>query len=133
MEKDLEKNQDVLLTVSESSSGASITARTEPNGLRKELTVALGEFVGTFLFLFFAFAGTQIAVEAATVNPFTPADVAKPPEVQKLIYISLVFATSLGVNVAIFADVSGGMFNPAVCITRCSPRTRFTEAVANAE
>ncbi|KAJ4357702.1 Aquaporin-1 [Didymosphaeria variabile] len=115
MEKDLEKNQDVILAMSESSSGApSIATRSKPKALRKEATVALGEFVGTFLFLFFAFAGTQIALEAATINPFTPTDATKPPEVQKLLYIAFAFGCALAVNVAIFADVSGGMFNPAV-------------------
>ncbi|PSN64109.1 aquaporin-like protein [Corynespora cassiicola Philippines] len=82
--------------------------------VRKELTVFLGEFLGTFMFLFLAFAGTQIALESATINPFTPEDQNPPPEVSKLIYIAFAFGISLAVNVAIFADVSGGMFNPAV-------------------
>ncbi|KAJ4294420.1 Aquaporin-1 [Kalmusia sp. IMI 367209] len=112
---DLEKSQDVMLAMSDSSSGASITtAQSKPNLLRKELTVALGEFVGTFMFLFFAFAPTQIALEAATINPETPPDVNKPPEVAKLLFIAFAFGAALAVNVAIFADVSGGMFNPAV-------------------
>lgn len=115
MEKDLEKNQETMFGVSgRSSEASSITTQQPPNMMRKEATVAFGEFVGTFLFLFFAFAGTQIALEAATINPSTPADAAKPPEVQKLLYIAFAFGCALAVNVAIFADVSGGMFNPAV-------------------
>ncbi|KAF2441508.1 aquaporin-like protein [Karstenula rhodostoma CBS 690.94] len=115
MEKDLEKNHDIYPTTSESSSGApSITARLNSKVLRKEVTIVLGEFVGTFLFLFFAFAATQIALEASTINPSAPADAPKPPELHKLLYIAFAFGCALAVNVAIFADVSGGMFNPAV-------------------
>ncbi|KAF2642381.1 lens fiber major intrinsic protein [Massarina eburnea CBS 473.64] len=79
-----------------------------------ELPVFLGEFVGTFMFLFFAFAGTQIAAESTPPNPLQPIDQIIPPSPAKLLYISLAFGISLAVNVAIFADVSGGMFNPAV-------------------
>lgn len=122
MEKDLEENKDVILTMSDSSSGPSyIEDRSKSKVLRKEATVALGEFVGTFLFLFFAFAATQIALEASNISPFTPANSTKRPEMQKLLYIAFGFGSSLAVNVAIFADVSGGMFNPAVRILCASP------------
>lgn len=36
------------------------------------------------------------------------------PDVAKLLYIAFAFGTSLAVNVAIFAEISGGKFNPAV-------------------
>ena len=96
------------------SSSSPTKGQHKPNVLRKELTVFIGEFIGTFMFLFLAFAGTQIALESTTVNPFTPPNVNPPPEVAKLIYIAFSFGAGLAVNVAIFADVSGGMFNPAV-------------------
>lgn len=79
----------------------------EERGLRYEYPVFVGEFVGTFLFLFLAFAGTQIA--AVTATPSSPSQ-----EVSKLLYISLAFGIGLAVNVSIFASISGAMFNPAV-------------------
>ena len=39
------------------------------------------------------------------------------PDVSKLIYIAFAFGVSLAINVAIFADISGAKFNPAVCAT----------------
>ncbi|PVI07912.1 aquaporin-like protein [Periconia macrospinosa] len=84
---------------------------------KKELPVFLGEFVGTFMFLFFAFAGTQIAADSTPPNPLLAIDQPIPPNPAKLLYISFAFGFSLLVNVAIFADVSGAMFNPAVTLT----------------
>ncbi|KAF2256546.1 aquaporin-like protein [Trematosphaeria pertusa] len=89
-------------------------AQRKPNRLRKELAVFLGEFIGTFMFLFLAFAGTQIALQSATINPFIFSEQAEPPEVLKLIYVAFAFGAALAITAAIFADVSGGMFNPAV-------------------
>lgn len=66
----------------------------------------LGEFVGTYLFLFFAFAGTQVA----NTNPVTMTG----PNIASLLYISLAFGFSLAVNVWVFFRISGGLFNPAV-------------------
>lgn len=81
---------------------------------RTEVKVFFGEFIGTFMFLFLAFAGTQIAITSATVNPEVTPDLNPVQEVSKLLYISFAFGAALAVNVAIFADVSGAMFNPAV-------------------
>ena len=67
----------------------------------------LGEFVGTYLFLFFAFAGTQVANTP-------PGEAGSPPDISALLYISLAFGFSLLVNVWIFFRISGGLFNPAV-------------------
>ncbi|KAF2018258.1 aquaporin-like protein [Aaosphaeria arxii CBS 175.79] len=88
-----------------STNGVEHTRR--PDYARQELTVFVGEFIGTFMFLFFAFTGTQIAAEAPSADSTLP-------DAAKLLYINLCFGISLAVNVAIFADVSGGMFNPAV-------------------
>lgn len=65
-----------------------------------------GEFVGTIMFLFFAFGGTQIA------NTLTPADT---PNLTQFLYISLSFGFSLAVSAWTFYRISGGLFNPAVC------------------
>jgi aquaporin related protein len=74
----------------------------------------VGEFVGTTMFLFFAFSGTQVANinSSGTSNTTTGADTGFSPQV--LQYISLVFGFSLMVNVWIFFRISGGLFNPAV-------------------
>ncbi|KAH7078774.1 aquaporin-like protein [Paraphoma chrysanthemicola] len=78
-----------------------------PNRARHLLIACIGEFVGTFLFLFFAFAATQVANNLLGDNPM---------DIQALMYISLAFGFSLAVNVWIFFRVSGGLFNPAVTI-----------------
>lgn len=75
----------------------------------------IGEFVGTTMFLFFAFAGTQVAnigSSAGDSNTTTGAATGFSPTV--LLYISVVFGFSLMVNVWIFFRISGGLFNPAV-------------------
>ncbi|KAF2127451.1 aquaporin-like protein [Dothidotthia symphoricarpi CBS 119687] len=79
--------------------------------VRTEVNAFLGEFIGTFMFLSMSFAGTQIALNAAGTSELTADD---KPDVAKLLYIAFVFGASLAVNVAIFADISGGKFNPAV-------------------
>jgi aquaporin related protein len=86
------------------------------NSEAKNLFVAaLGEWVGTTMFLFFAFAGTQVAnaesktpAEATTTNATTGFN----PVV--MLYISVSFGFSLMVNVWVFFRISGGLFNPAV-------------------
>ena len=76
--------------------------------LRKHFIAASGEFVGTFLFLFFSFGGTQVA------NIIVPTSA---PEPSQLLYISLAFGLSLGVTAWAFFRISGGLFNPAVCVS----------------
>ena len=78
-----------------------------PNRARHLLIACIGEFVGTFLFLFFAFAATQVANNLLGENPM---------DLQTLMYISLAFGFSLAVNVWIFFRISGGLFNPAVSL-----------------
>jgi aquaporin related protein len=82
-----------------------------PQKLRSEVVAFLGEFVGTFLFLFFAFGGTQVANLIAAANPTTGPFNASA---SVLLYISLAFGFSLAVNVWVFFRISGGLFNPAV-------------------
>ncbi|KAF1958992.1 aquaporin, partial [Byssothecium circinans] len=80
-----------------------------PNRFRHMLISTIGEFVGTFLFLFFAFAATQVANTS-------PSDIDDPASTSTLLYIALAFGFSLAVNVWIFYRISGGQFNPAVTI-----------------
>lgn len=76
----------------------------------------IGEFVGTTMFLYFAFAGTQVANigsnATSDTNTTTGESTGFSPTV--LLYISVVFGFSLMVNVWVFFRISGGLFNPAV-------------------
>ncbi len=71
--------------------------------IRGHLVAMSGEFVGTVMFLYFAFAGTQIA---NTIGP--------TPNLNQLMFISLSFGFSLAVTAWVFYRISGGLFNPAV-------------------
>jgi aquaporin related protein len=85
--------------------------------IRTEITAFLGEVIGTFMFLSLAFIGTQIALNAAGSRDLTASE--NPiPDVGKLLYIAFAFGVSLAINVAIFADISGGKFvsNPTAMI-----------------
>jgi aquaporin related protein len=97
----------------EASSAPPLDNQRRHHTLRTEINAFLGEFIGTFMFLSLAFSGTQIALNAAGSSQLT-ADSHAAPDVGKLLYIAFAFGVSLAVNVAIFADVSGGKFNPAV-------------------
>ena len=74
----------------------------------------IGELLGTFSFLFFAFSATQIAVN----NEHPPYSAPTQP-LSMLLYISLAFGFSLAVNAWTFFRVSGGLFNPAVNFALC--------------
>ena len=87
-----------------------------PRGFRAHFVAVCGEFAGTFLFLFFAFSGTQVAnTQPASLVP-TTTFAANPAQ---LLYISLCFGFSLAVNVWVFFRISGGLFNPAVTLGLC--------------
>ena len=88
--------------------------RRKRKALKNHMIAASGEFVGTTMFLWFAFAGTQVAGMA------NPGDT---PDAQRLMYISLSFGMSLLVVVWAFYRISGGLFNPAV--SQCARRTLF--------
>lgn len=88
-----------------------------PNKVRNHFVAMVGEFCGTFLFLFFAFSGTQIANAAAAAE--TPggknsAALPQTPNTSVLLYISLAFGFSLMVNVWVFFRISGGMLELCV-------------------
>lgn len=88
---------------------------TKPLTKRNNIVAALGEFVGTFLFLFFAFAGTQVANTPAP-TPVTGSDTTLIPNTSNLMFIALAFGLSLMANVWAFYRVTGGLFNPAVAL-----------------
>ena len=81
-----------------------------PHRVRGHVVAMLGELIGTFMFLFFAFAGTQVANSTQMASQ----NVDQGSTVSVLLYISLSFGFSLAVNVWAFFRISGGLFNPAV-------------------
>ncbi|KAF2261436.1 aquaporin-like protein [Lojkania enalia] len=88
---------------------------------RNEAVAAAAEFAGTFMFLFFAFGGTQVANTAAIYSDRATAgqeagSITQAPNTSVLLFIALSFGFSLMVNVWVFFRVSGGLFNPAVTL-----------------
>lgn len=85
-----------------------------PDAVRNHFIAMAGEFAGTFLFLFFAFTGTQVAnSQTQSASSTTIAQGSNPAQ---LLYISLCFGFSLAVNAWVFFRISGGLFNPAVSV-----------------
>lgn len=88
-----------------------------PNKMRNHIIAAIGEFVGTFLFLFFAFSATQVANAAHagsqqnqdSENKHSIADI---PDTGVLLFIALAFGFSLAVNAWVFFRISGGESRP---------------------
>ncbi|KAK0634184.1 aquaporin [Immersiella caudata] len=89
---------------------------TLPPTLRNNTVAALGEFVGTFLFLFFAFAGTQVANTTGVTNQHGADVIMQGPNLIVLLFISLAFGVSLTANVWAFYRITGGLFNPSVTL-----------------
>lgn len=88
-----------------------------PRGFRAHFVAMCGEFAGTFLFLFFAFSGTQVA--NTQIQPPKSTEIAQTSNPAQLLYISLCFGFSLVVNAWVFFRISGGLFNPAVTLGLC--------------
>jgi len=78
-----------------------------PTGKNHVVAVA-GEFMGTFMFLFFALGGTN----AVNTLPSSGGS----DDAARFLYISLSFGMSLLVNVWVFYRISGALFNPAVTL-----------------
>ena len=88
-----------------------------PRGFRAHFVAMCGEFAGTFLFLFFALSGTQVA--NTQVKPPKDSNISQAANPAQLLYISLCFGFSLAVNAWVFFRISGGLFNPAVTLGLC--------------
>ncbi|CVL09980.1 aquaporin rerated protein [Fusarium proliferatum] len=88
--------------------------RTHLSEVGTHMVAASGEFVGTFFFLYFGYAGNIIAVlqEPATGPNGTLAN-------NTIIWIAMAYGFSLLVNVWAFYRISGGLFNPAVTFGLC--------------
>ncbi|PVH96134.1 aquaporin-5 [Periconia macrospinosa] len=100
-------------TTGNHSDSSPLLRRPKTVSVRNEILAAAAEFIGTFMFLFFAFGGTQVANASTAGQPDFPPP---PPNTTVLLYISLIFGFSLLVNVWIFFRVSGGLLNPAVTL-----------------
>ncbi|KAL8292714.1 hypothetical protein RQP46_001326 [Phenoliferia psychrophenolica] len=85
-------------------------AAANANALRHDCVAAMGELLGTFFFLYFAFTATQSALfrKTADENGTTILDN------QTILYISFSFGISLLTTAWVFFRVSGAAFNPAV-------------------
>ncbi|KAI8962184.1 aquaporin-like protein [Daldinia sp. FL1419] len=77
--------------------------------MQQHLVASTGEFVGTFLFLFFGYAGHLMVLDEGSTTSAA----------SKVIYISLAYGFSLLVTVWAFYRISGGLFNPAVTLGLC--------------
>ncbi|KJX94494.1 aquaporin rerated protein [Zymoseptoria brevis] len=88
-----------------------------PATARGHIVAVVGEAVGTFCFLFFAFTGTQSANVASNPNTGDTVITTTPQKnPAQLLYISLAFGFSLAVNAWVYFRISGGLFNPAVTL-----------------
>jgi len=90
------------------------------SSLEGHIVAASGEFVGTFMFLYFAFAGQLMIINQASDRSILNGAASS----QQNIFVALVYGFSLLVNVWAFFRISGGLFNPAVCILPVSSRIR---------
>ena len=88
-----------------------------PDNVRNHFIAMCGEYVGTVLFLYFAFSGCQVANTIHSSSGMTLEQTGANP--QQLQYIALSFGFSLAVNAWVFFRISGGLFNPAVTFGMC--------------
>jgi aquaporin related protein len=92
------------------------------SNFKNHFVASMGEFIGTTMFLLFAFAGTEVAniqsqaTDSSSSDSNTTTGAATGFNVSVLLYISVIFGFSLMVNVWVFFRISGGLFNPAVTL-----------------
>lgn len=73
---------------------------------KQHFVATLGEFVGTFQFLFFAYTTHLMIINLAATSP--------TPKLLQVVFIGYGYGFSLLVNVWAFYRISGGAFNPSV-------------------
>ncbi|SCV69973.1 BQ2448_1367 [Microbotryum intermedium] len=96
------------------SHGISYTGKRVARALIHDILACVGEFVGTFLFLFLAFQGAQ----SATYNRGAVNDQSlTTTDNQTILFIALSFGFSLVVVAWAFFRITGSAFNPAVTLS----------------
>lgn len=88
------------------------------------LIAAVGEFVGTFFFLWMAYSAQLMAI-----NQASSASLIGGVSSHTVVYVSLIYGLSLLVNAWAFYRISGGLFNPAVRIIHPHPFRQLQCAV----
>lgn len=86
-----------------------------PSSARGHVVAALGEMIGTLMFIFMGFSGVQVALIAS--NPTSNGHIDSTPKgttPQTLLYISLSVGFSLLITAWVFFRISGALFNPVV-------------------
>ncbi|KAF4556902.1 Aquaporin-like protein 4 [Elsinoe fawcettii] len=86
----------------------------ERSAWKNHLVATTSEFVGTFLFLYLAFAGHQMAVNQAGETGPNGTNSA-----QTVMFIAMAYGFSLLVTAWALYRISGGLFNPAVTLGLC--------------
>lgn len=81
-------------------------------GMRGHLVAFAAEFVGTVLFLWFAFAAHLMAVDEA----FEYTDFSGRRSSQIIVHVALAYGISFLVTSWAFYRIAGGLFNPAITI-----------------
>ncbi|RKF72206.1 Aquaporin-1 [Golovinomyces cichoracearum] len=84
--------------------------RLSDDNFRNHVIAAIGEFLGTALFLFFGFMSAQI------INSKPDYISLESPSLLQLLFVAVGFGVSGAVNVWLFYRVSGGHLNPAITL-----------------
>lgn len=85
------------------------------SGFQNHFMAALGEFIGTTMFLFLAEGGAKTAQLAVSSNN---AQTTGPTQLnnETIMFIALSFGMSLLVTAWMFYRITGGLFNPAITV-----------------
>lgn len=88
---------------------------TLPPHARGHVVAALGEFIGTVIWIFMAFSAAQVAFISSNDTKKGNIDTAVTQVTpQELLFIALGVGLSLAVAAWVFFRISGGLFNPVV-------------------
>ncbi|KAH8846570.1 hypothetical protein MCOR29_011676 [Pyricularia oryzae] len=96
---------------SAAKTGGGGQSRSNFGSIRLHFVAALGEFVGTFMFLFFGYAGHFMVARSSTPSE---TDTTSGDSAQTTIFVALAYGFSLLITVWTMYRISGGLFNPAV-------------------
>jgi aquaporin related protein len=80
--------------------------------VKNHIVAATGEFIGTVMFLFFAFAAHIMIISQSAEVPLATGN--EGASAQNVVFISLAYGMSLLVTAWGWYRISGGLFNPAV-------------------